>query len=298
MFEPVPLSLEHLKQRLAPPAPTNSAHSTFFAAFADCVGSELQLRNKVAVKCSVLRERKPQIEKKEEQAQTSFFQSGAHTLQASIETDAAFDQLLCEISLGGTGVPEPEGEGFRPPSRFERALKCTVLKTLLSLMPAAALKSNAIILEPRHLDDDEARAAGKKTNAQPALELIIQVNAFALSATVSVRFIEQELSELFASATPVETNGPVARDVLGECKFQFDAFFKPRSMPLSEVLAMKIGHVVSLGVGLSDALTLCCEGKPVVSATIKLQGDKVGLTLRPFFADGRVQADLHTATNG
>jgi flagellar motor switch/type III secretory pathway protein FliN len=281
MSAPEPLNIAYLQQKLPKPEGAASSSGNFFAALANSIALEMQLYNTVPVRCSIFRERKfnfPETEDKQRDIFTLL--SKQNKLRIWYEADRSFDHLLCELCMGGTGVPEPEEDGVRPPSSFEKRFKANVLRKLLAAVPIVAKRANNAELEVAVETAEDQEAPPEKLAGKPGLEVTFEVCAFSCTAAITLQFLETELSECLATPDNSATPKTTAKDVLGGCLFGFEAFLKSREVPLAEIISLQVGQVISLEITISDPLTVACEGKLVFHGTMNLQGKKIQIALR------------------
>jgi|GEM_PF-4359324 len=287
-----PLTFEYLQKILPKPAGEVSHFGEFFNAVAQSVAIEMQLYNSVPVKCEVIGEKSGIFGTPEEARSCTVLLSKSGKIHIWFSADRSFDQLLCELCLGGTGVPEPDEEGVRPPSNFERRFRLNLLRKLLALVPLAAKRASNAELEVAVTDEAENITQEKYVN-KSCLEVVLQLSAFTFTSEISLQFIESELVQsLDTSGEPDATKKVTARSVLDDCRFNFEAYLKPREIALQEVIMLKVGQVIPLGIGISEPIALSCEGKPVFQAVIDLSGDKIGLSLLNEIGTNRRNTDV------
>jgi flagellar motor switch protein FliM len=276
-----PLTIAHLQQKLPRLDNQPSNYADFFPAIAALITTEMQLYNTVPVKCTVARECKFSFpENMEKQTDVFNLMSKKGKFRIWYAADRSFDHILCELCLGGTGVPEPEEEGVRPSSNFEQRFKANVMRKLLAAVPLAAKRAANTELEVATHNDQDEDAPSEKLTGKAGLEVVFELSAFTFAAEISLQFLEDELAQslngLKAGTLPKTT----AKDVLEDCRFGFEALLKPKEIPLSDIMNLQVGNVISLDVAISDLLTLTCEGKPVFQGAISLHSEKIEIELR------------------
>jgi flagellar motor switch protein FliM len=276
-----PLTIARLQQKLPKFASQQSDYAEFFQAIAALITTEMQLYNTVPVKCTVARESKFSFpETLEKQADVFNLLSKKGKFRIWYAADRSFDQILCELCLGGTGIPEPEDEGIRPSSNFERRFKTNVMRKLLASVPLAARRTARTELEVAIHNDQEENAPPEKLTGKMGVEVVFELSAFTFAAEITLQFLEFELAESLDGLNKVELPGVTAKDVLGDCLFGFEAFLKPKEVSLAEIMSLQVGHMIHLDVAVSDLLTLTCEGKPVFQGAMRLLADGIEIELR------------------
>src|SRR5947199_4881393 len=114
MASPERLTIAMLQRKLPKPDAEASTFEDFFKTVAQLMAAELQLYNSVPVKCSIVGEKPRLFPEGEENKNLFSLLSPVGKVRIWYEADRSFDHLLCELCLGGSGVPEPEQDGVRP----------------------------------------------------------------------------------------------------------------------------------------------------------------------------------------
>ncbi len=293
MEEPERLTIAYLQKKLPQPRSDALNFEDFFEDLAKSVASELQLYNSVPVQCSVASERVTVFPETPENRNMFLLASKAGKLRIWYEADRSFDYLLCELCLGGSGVPEPEEDGVRPPSNFEKRFRLNVLKKLLASVPLSAKRANNVDLEVAIETEDPPGTKPEKLAGKNLVEVKLQVSAFSFSSEITLQFLEQELVQsLGSNAKSTGTKSVTAGQALSDCRFAVEAFLKPRQITLDQIINLQIGQVIPLDVGIMEPVMLACENKPVFRATISLDGEKVNLSLMTEILESRRKTDV------
>ena len=293
MGSPERLTIAMLQRKLPKPELGASTYENFFNLFAQLMAAELQLYNSVPVRCSVISEKPKAFPDSEEGMNVFALAANADKLRIWYDADRSFDYLLCELCLGGTGVPEPEEDGVRPPSRFERRFRLNVLQKLLALVPMAAKRASNVELDVAVGNEEEIGALPEKLAGNGCVEVKFQINAFTFTSEISLLFLESELAKcLGGHATAFNAKTVTAAQALNDCRFAVEAYLKPRQITLDQVVNLEVGQVIPLSVGITEPVILSCENKPVFRATINLNGDNVQLSLISEILESRRKTDV------
>ena len=293
MGSPERLTIAMLQRKLPKPDAEASTFEDFFKTVAQLMAVELQLYNSVPVRCSVIGENAKIFPETEDTKNMFALVSPAGKVRIWYEADRSFDNLLCELCLGGTGVPEPEEDGIRPPSNFERRFRLNVLRKLVALVPLAAKRANNVDMEVAVDTEEDLGAPPEKLAGKACVEVKFQVNAFSFTSEITLMFLESELvASLGGNARAASSNSVTARQALNDCRFVVEAYLKPRQITLDQIVNLEVGQVLPLSVGIMEPVMLSCENKPVFRATINLDGDKVKLSLLSEIIESRRKTDV------
>lgn len=288
-----PLTIAYLQKKLPQPRSDALNFEDFFEEVAKSVAGELQLYNSVPVQCAVASERVTVFPDTPDSKNLFVLASKAGKLRIWYDADRSFDYLLCELCLGGTGVPEPEEEGERPPSNFEKRFRLNVLKKLLASVPLAAKRANNADLEVAIETEDPPGTKPEKLAGKNVVEVKFQVSAFSFSSEITLQFLEQEMvASLGGNAKATGSKSVTAGQALSDCRFAVEAFLKPRQITLDQIIRLEVGQVIPLEIGIMEPVVLACENKPVFRATISLEGDKVNLSLMTEILESRRKTDV------
>lgn len=293
MGSPERLTIAMLQRKLPKPDAEASTFEEFFKTFAQLMAAELQLYNSVPVKCSVLGENAKTFPETEDKKNLFSLVSSAGKVRIWYDADRSFDHLLCELCLGGSGVPEPEEDGVRPPSNFERRFRLNVLKKLMGSVPLAAKRAHNVDLEVALDTEEDLGAPPERLAGKKCVEVKFQVNAFSFTSEMTLLFLESELvASLGGNARAASSRAVTAAQALNDCRFIVAAYLKPRQITLDQIVGLEVGQVIPLSVGIMEPVTLSCENKPVFRATINLDGDKVKLSLLSEILESRRKTDV------
>jgi flagellar motor switch protein FliM len=293
MGTPERLTIAMLQRRLPKPGAEASTYEDFFKAVAQLMAVELQLYNSVPVTCSVAGETMKTFTEAEEQLSVYALASDQGKLRVWFNADRSFDNLLCELCLGGSGMPEAEEDGVRPPSNFERRFRLNVLRKLMASIPMAAKRANNVDLEVAIDEEDEPGVPPEKLTGSNCVEVKFEVNAFSFTAQITLLFLESELAKSIGeSGRAAGARGPTAAQALTDCRFAVEAYLKPRQITLDQIVALEVGQVIPLSVGITEPVMLSCENKPVFRASINLSGDQVQLSLLSEILESRRKTDV------
>jgi flagellar motor switch protein FliM len=293
MGNPERLTIAMLQQKLPQPSVEASSFEDFFKMVAQLMAVELQLYNSVPVKCTIIGEKLKPLPDLEESKNVFALASDEGKLRIWYDADRSFDYLLCELCLGGSGVPEPQEDGIRPPSNFERRFRSNVLRKLMASVPLAAKRANNVDLEVAIDTEEDLNAPPEKLAGKTAVEVTIQVNAFSFTSEITLTFLESELAKSLGGNPRTATAKAItAAQALNDCRFAVEAYLKPRQITLDQIVGLEIGQVIPLSVGIAEPVMLSCENKPVFRATISLNGDKVQLSLMSEILESRRKTDV------
>jgi flagellar motor switch protein FliM len=293
MGNPERLTIAMLQQKLPQPNVEASSFEDFYKTVAQLMAAELQLYNSVPVKCTIVGEKLKPLPEVEENRNVFALASEAGKFRIWYDADRSFDHLLCELCLGGSGVPEPQEDGIRPPSNFERRFRSNVLRKLMASVPLAAKRANNVDLEVAIDTEEDLGAPPEKLAGENSVEVTIQVNAFSFTSEITLTFLESELVKcLGGRARAASAKAITAAQALNDCRFAVEAYLKPRQITLDQIVNLEIGQVIPLSVGIGEPVMLSCENKPVFRATISLNGDKVQLSLLSEILESRRKTDV------
>ena len=293
MGNPERLTIGMLQQKLPKPGVEASSFEDFFKMVAQLMAVELQLYNSVPVKCTIIGEKLKPLPVVEEAKNVFAFVSDEGKLRVWYDADRSFDNLLCELCLGGSGVPEHQEDGIRPPSNFERRFRANVLRKLMASVPLAAKRANNVDLEVAIDTDEDLAAPPEKLAGKTSVEVTVQVNAFSFTSEITLTFLESELVKcLGGNARMASAKQVTAAQALNDCRFAVEAYLKPRQITLDQIVNLEIGQVIPLSVGIAEPVMLSCENKPVFQATISLNGDEVQLSLLSEIFESRRKTDV------
>ena len=293
MASPERLTIAMMQRKLPTPELAASSYEDFYNLLAQLMAAELQLYNSVPVKCSVVGEKSRVFPESEEGMNVFALAANSDKLRIWYDAERRFDYLLCELCLGGTGTPEPEEDGVRPPSKFERRFKQNVLRKLLALIPTAAKRTSNVELDVAFENEDEIDAFPEKLAGRACVEVKFQVNVFALTAEITLLFLESELAKCLGGRVgAVGAGTATAAQALNDCRFAVEAYLKPRQITLDQVFNLEVGQVIPLSVGITEPVMLSCENKPVFQATINLHGGNVQLSLISEILESRRKTDV------
>lgn len=293
MGSPERLTIGMLQQKLPKPGVEASSYEDFFKMVAQLMAGELQLYNSVPVKCTVAYEGHKFFPDTEEQRNVFGMTSEAGKLRVWYDAERSFDNLLCELCLGGTGTPEPQEDGVRPPSNFERRFRKNVLRKLMAAIPMAAKRANNVDIEVATDAEEDVNAPPEKLAGKDCVEVKFQINAFSFSSEITIMFLASELEKsLGGQAKAAQTRGPTAAQALNDCRFAVEAYLKPRQITLDQIVNLEVGQVIPLAVGISEPVMLSCENKPVFRAVINLSGETLQLSLLSEILESRRKTDV------
>ena len=290
---PERLTIGMLQRKLPKPGVEASSYEDFFKMVAQLIAVELQLYNSVPVKCIVAGESHKSFPDTEEQRNVFDLVSDAGKLRIWYDAERSFDNLLCELCLGGSGAPEPQEDGVRPPSNFERRFRKNVLRKLMASVPMAAKRSNNVDLEVAVDSEEDLNAPPEKLAGRDCLEVKFQINAFSFSSEITLMFLASELEKsIGGKAKATDAKGPTAAQALTDCRFALEVYLKPRQITLDQIVNLEVGQVIPLSVGISEPVMLSCENKPVFRAMINLSGDALQLSLMSEILESRRKTDV------
>ncbi|MBG1233203.1 FliM/FliN family flagellar motor C-terminal domain-containing protein [Aestuariivirga litoralis] len=257
-----------------------AAYELFFKALAKNFANELQGFNAAPVKCSVAGVSVESLPASRQSGNLFRFSSPRGLLRVWSDADRAFDYLLAELCLGGTGTANLESEEQRPLSKFERRLRDTVLKTLVFTIPAATETAHNVVLVEAEPETEDQKLIEPKVEACIALRLL--VNVFTLAGEITLYINSEELSRtLNVVAVDADIDDQRTLKTLENCPFELTVFLKPQMFPLAKVLAMKPGEVFPLSINMASPVSVFFESKHISEGRLDVAGDGINVSLEP-----------------
>ena len=273
-----PLTSEIIRRKCNRPDASLEGYSLLFDNFAREVEREFQSYHTTVVKCS----NSGQVVKiltAEDQDEAPIVLTGVNgPLKLWISADNSIDNLLGEICLGGIGMRLGDQEEGRPPSKFEKNLRRTVFTAVALAFVRTTLGIRAMTFALTEPDLENETFVEKKLEKCVALNLLI--NAFTLSATITVHFRQEEFERCFSTVTEYPRgDGTTVEGVLKGTPFELNAYLAPAKIPLESILRIKLGSMLPLGVRVSTPVEIRCQGLIVSLASLTLREETVELVL-------------------
>lgn len=270
----LPLTSDILRQHMAPGQGPLDALTPFFTALPGCLAGALQALGTAPVKGSCTAT--AGAENPEDGGSLHGLISTAQgSLRFWLVVDRMFDHAVCEIMFGGNGaVPQGE-EAERPASKLERRLR---LKACEIVMDAVTDELN------RHMPVSAVRIGvdvGTNTPRRPQpLACLVQdylVNVFSLASDVRLYWCRADLENFVANApeAKVPADAPRARDAMSECQFSLAVYLPDVEIPLQDIIMMKPGSVLPLGLAPDAIVNITCQDAPISSGRLKVQDTAV-----------------------
>ena len=255
-----------------------AAYDLFFKALAKNFANELQSFNVSPVKVSVAGVSVESLPVSRQSGNLFRFMSGRRLQRIWTEADRAFDYLLAELCLGGTGAPNAESEEQRPLSKFERKLRGTVLRTLVFTIPAAAeVAHNTVLIEAEPEAEDEKL---KEPRVETCVALKLLVNVFTLAGEITILFQAEELGRALGVVVPdEELDNSQTLKTLENTPFELTVFLKPQLFPLAHVLSMAPGQVFPLSINMASPVSVFFEGQHISEGRLDVTPDSIGVSI-------------------
>jgi flagellar motor switch/type III secretory pathway protein FliN len=273
-----PLTAEMIRAKAKAQAGGVANYELFFKALAKNFSNELQGFNVSPVKVSVAGASVVSLPVAKQSGNLFRFMSGRRLLRIWTDADRAFDYLLAELCLGGSGTPNGESEEVRPLSKFERSLRNTVLKTLVfTIPPAAEIAHNTQLIEAEPESEDEKL---KEPRVETCVALRLLVNVFTLAGEITILFHSEELSRSL-NIVPLdeEFDETLARKTLENTPFELTVFLKPQMFPLANVLSMAPGQVFPLSISMASPVSVFFEGQHISEGRLDVTPDGIGISV-------------------
>lgn len=273
-----PLTAEMIRAKARARAGGVANYDLFFKALAKNFANELQSFNVSPVKASVAGTSVVSLPVAKQSGNLFRFLSGQRLVRIWTDADRAFDYLLAELCLGGSGTPNVESEEVRPLSKFERGLRNTVLKTLIfTIPPAAEIAHNVTLIEAAPETEDEKL---KEPKVETCVALRLLVNVFTLAGEITILFHAEELSRCLNIVSLVEEfDETLARKTLENTPFELTVFLKPQMFPLANVLSMAPGQVFPLSISMASPVSLFFEGQHISEGRLDVRPDGIGISV-------------------
>lgn len=287
----VPLTAEIVRRHAPERHGALESLAPFFKALADRLAFTLQALGTAPVKATVTSQLSRDI-RSDDAALTPFIiTSGRGSLCLWLETDRAFDHLLCELMFGGTGAMAPDDEPDRPASKLETRLRERVCAMLVDGL-ADELNVQFSLAAARTEVDRTAR--NSRVGAQTCLQVDVLVNAFSLAPELHILFAKPDLAHLAKALEPVSALPPRrAREAMDDCRFPLTAFLPDVELPLETILALEPGAVLPLGIAPTDPLRVTCEGEMVFTGLLRVQDQTMMVQLSDPAEDEPHAAEAH-----
>ena len=275
-----PLNAEIVRKKCNKPDVSLTGYTVLFSRFASEVERELQGYHSTIVKCSMSSQAYKTLAAADQGEGPLVFNATLGQLHFWIAADKNLNTLLCEICLGGTGLSPTDLDEARPPSNFEKSLRNTVFNSVARSFASAALAVRAAGLTL--IKSESENIASIENVPEKCVAVNLLINAFTLSATIVVYFRQDEFTKQFLrSAEMLPDEATSLSGVMDTSPFGLEVFLAPTKMPLENIMNIKVGDVVPLGVRASTPVHVLCQGVPVTYATLVLREDSIDLKLLP-----------------
>jgi flagellar motor switch/type III secretory pathway protein FliN len=206
------------------------------------------------------------------------YQSQRGALALWIDAERDLDALLCELAFGGTGIDGGEDEAARPVSKLEKRLRQQVFELLADTISSAF--GDFIEAPFTRIAPEEDDAADNEP--VEVLEVKYLMNVFSYSTEFTCRFPVQQLEYLLRDETiPGSQKDACVFDSLNDCDFQVDVLLPEEAHDLAEVLFLKPGDVLALGIPASAPVQIFCEGESIFEGEIRPGQGRMEVVVKP-----------------
>jgi flagellar motor switch protein FliM len=235
--------------------------------FAEQVSVELIALSQLPVKVTAIEARSLKISHVT-QIEAGFDIVSSHdTVQCWSRADGDFDNLMCEICLGGVGTGKTASESERPATQFDRKLRTLISERIA----VAACRSIGEISE---LNDLQIRqrprtAARKAESLRVCYSIRLLINVFDQASEYEFLMSFSDCLKLVGGeAISMLSTPKSAASLVERTPFCIEVFLKPDVLDIRQILNLAPGEVLKLNVSASTPVELKLNGTELSRGTL------------------------------
>jgi Type III flagellar switch regulator (C-ring) FliN C-term len=172
--------------------------------------------------------------------------------------DRAFENLCCDLALGGAGVESNPEDHLRPSSRFEKKLAARMALLIAQQLCGHFNASTklAFLCEPQPPISEKSATI----RSEDYVVVKVLVNVFSSSGEIQLLLSHDGVCTALDGKAPEKPASTVtAREALSACTLELGVFLEPISMPLTDVVSMQVGTMLPLQIGPDTLVSVRCE---------------------------------------
>jgi Type III flagellar switch regulator (C-ring) FliN C-term len=215
------------------------------------------------------------------------------------KSDIEFDNILCEICLGGSGGSDRDATSDRPATAFDKKLRAFINEKIT----LAAVYALAEIGEQKGLEvQARPRVAPRKAEGVLLcynIQLLINVFDNACEYDLYLGFEEclKLIGGVLSLAKPVPN---LASELMEKTLFAVEVYLKPDVVDVRQILNLMPGDVLKLNVAASTPVELRLNGQRLsygklsfgaAGGSVRLLGEVPGLQVGAFQQNNHAVAD-------
>lgn len=183
------------------------------------------------------------------------------------KSDTQFDNLMCEVCLGGTGAANRTSDNERPATTIDKKIRMLVSEKIATAVAEALgeIGEHADLKKvPR------ARIAARKAESSLlcySIRLLLNVFDDACEYELFLSF--SDCMKLIGGETALsKSTATSANELMGHTAFSLEVFLKPAVVDVRQILNLVPGEVLKLNIGASAPVELHLNGQKLTQGLL------------------------------